>query len=95
MDALPVDFPTHRHDAEFWERLGRAVATYGFLEEILGKAIFSFTATKRYEAAEVDAAFEEWLPRLEKALTNPLGNLIDRAACKTLNRFGAAQGYRS
>ena len=78
MDALPVDFPTHRHDAEFWERLGRAVATYGFLEEILGKAIFSFTATKRYEAAEVDAAFEEWLPRLENALTNPLGNLIDQ-----------------
>lgn len=78
MDALPVDFPTHRDDAEFWERLGRAVATYGFLEEILGKAIFSFTATKRYEAAEVDAAFEEWLPRLENALTNPLGNLIDQ-----------------
>ena len=78
VDGLPVDFPTHRHDAVFWERLGRTVATYGFLEEILGKAIFSFTGTKRYEEAEVDAAFAEWLPTLERALTNPLGNLIDQ-----------------
>ncbi len=78
MDALPFDFPTHRHDAVFWERLGRAVATYGFLEEILGKAIYSFTATRRYEATEIDAAFEKWLPTLERALTNPLGNLIDQ-----------------
>lgn len=78
VDDLPVNFPTHRHDAVFWERLGRAVATYGFLEEILGKAIFAFTATKRYEEAEVEAAFAEWLPTLERALTNPLGNLIDQ-----------------
>lgn len=78
VEALPVDFPTHRHSAAFWERLGRTVATYGFLEEILGKAIFSFTATKRYEPTEVDTAFEKWLPTLEKALTNPLGNLIDQ-----------------
>ena len=43
---LPENFPTHRHSAEFWECLGRAVATFGFLEEVLGKAIFSFTATR-------------------------------------------------
>ena len=54
------------------------VATYGFLEEILGKAIFSFTATRCYEATEIDAAFEKWLPTLERALTNPLGNLIEQ-----------------
>ncbi|MDE0698729.1 MAG: hypothetical protein OXH76_23160 [Boseongicola sp.] len=78
VDAMPVDFPTHRHDPVFWERLGRTVATYGFLEEILGKAIFSFTATRRYEEAEVDDAFAQWLPTLERALTNPLGSLIDQ-----------------
>ena len=78
LTTLPADFPTHRHDAVFWERLGRTVATYGFLEEILCKAIFSFTATKRYEATEIDAALESWLPTLERALTNPLGKLIDQ-----------------
>lgn len=78
VDKLPIDFPTHCHEAVFWERLGRTVATYGFLEEILGKAIFSFTGTRHYEQAEVDAAFAKWLPTLERALTNPLGSLIDQ-----------------
>ena len=78
VNALPVNFPTHRHDAVFWERLGRTVATFGFLEEILGKAIFSFTANKRYEESEIDLAYEKWLPKLERALTDPLGSLINR-----------------
>ena len=74
---LPAGFPTHRHSAAFWERLGRAVGTFGFLEELLGKAIFSFTAMKPYEAREVEKAYREWAPRLERALTDPLGRLVD------------------
>ncbi len=54
------------------------MATYGFLAETLGKANFSFTATKRYEPDEGDAAFAKWLPTLERALTKPLGNLIQQ-----------------
>ena len=76
-DGLPDRFPTHRHGAAFWESLGRAVATFGFLEEILGKAIFSFTATRIYEEAEIHQAYTEWLPKLEGALIDPLGKLID------------------
>lgn len=82
LNALPARFPTHRHDTSFWESLGRTVATFGFLEEVLGKAIFSFTATRPYDASEIDAAFEKWLPKLERALTDPLGRLI--------NEFGKA-----
>ena len=74
---MPDRFPTHRHEATFWESLGRAVATFGFLEEILGKAIFSFTATRKYEEAEIHQAYAEWLPKLERALIDPLGDLID------------------
>jgi hypothetical protein len=76
-DCLPDSFPTHRHEANFWESIGRAVATFGFLEEILGKAIFSFTATRSYDEAEFNQAYAEWLPKLERALIDPLGNLID------------------
>jgi len=65
------------HDAAFWESLGRAVATFGFLEEILGKAIFSFTGTRCYGEAEIQQAYTEWLPKLECALIDPLGKLID------------------
>lgn len=76
-DALPDKFPTHRHDPAFWESLGRAVATFGFLEDILCKAIFAFTATTHYEEREIEKAYEAWLPTLERALVDPLGNLID------------------
>ena len=76
LKTLPARFPTHRHDAVFWERLGRTIATFGFLEEVLGKAIFSFTATRPYKAAEIDSAFENWLPRLTRALTDPPGKLV-------------------
>ena len=76
-DSLSAKFPTHRHEGRFWESLGRAVGTFGFLEEILGKAIFALSATKPYDRAEIDAAYEKWARRLEKALTDPLGNLIE------------------
>lgn len=75
--SLPGQFPTHRHDPKFWEALGRTIATFGFLEEVLGKAIFAFTATRRYHESEIEAAFEKWLPTLERALIDPLKSLID------------------
>ena len=77
IESLPAQFPTHKHDRLFWESLGRVVATFGFLEEVLGKAIFSFTATKPYSASEIEAAFEKWLPKLKRALSDPLGKLIN------------------
>lgn len=73
---LPNQFPTHSHEPAFWESLGRAVATFGFLEEVLAKAIFAFTATRPYEASEFEEAFEQWLQQLERALSDPLGGLI-------------------
>jgi hypothetical protein len=76
-DKLPPLFPTCRHSPKFWEQLGRTVATYGFLEEILGKAIFAFTATRNYSPDEIDAAYQAWLPQLERALTDQLWNLAE------------------
>jgi hypothetical protein len=77
LDNLPSLFPTHRHSPIFWEALGRAIATFGFLEEVLGKAIFAFTATRRYSESEIEVAYANWLPTLERALIDPLGGLID------------------
>ncbi|NJL39321.1 MAG: hypothetical protein HC899_23145 [Leptolyngbyaceae cyanobacterium SM1_4_3] len=76
-DGLPNKVPTHGHEATFWESLGRAVATFGFLEDVLGKAIFAFTATRTYEEDEIEQAYVDWLPKLERALIDPLGNLVD------------------
>ncbi|MDU0460312.1 MAG: hypothetical protein RW306_16410 [Geobacteraceae bacterium] len=77
LDALPKMYPTHRHEPIFWESLGRAVATFGFLEETLAKAIFAFTATKPYSEEEVRKALDEWAPKLKKALSDQLWNLIE------------------
>jgi hypothetical protein len=76
-DKLPPLFPTHRHSLQFWEQLGRTIATYGFLEEVLGKAIFVFTATRNYSPDKIDAAYQAWLPQLERALTVQLWNLAE------------------
>lgn len=75
--ALPKMFPTHKHEPMFWESLGRAVATFGFLEETLGKAIFALTATKPYSEEEIQKAYESWLPKLQNALSGQLWNLVE------------------
>lgn len=77
VDKLPLGFPTHRHSSDFWQALGRAVATFGFLEETLGKAIFSFTAMRSYPDDQIEEVYRGWLKTLERALSDPLGNLID------------------
>ena len=77
IDKLPSLFPMQRHTCKFWEALGRAVATFGFLEEVLGKAIFAFTATKSYPESEIEVAYNKWLPTLDRALTDQLGSLIE------------------
>lgn len=74
--GLDPNFPTHMHEAAFWEELGRVVATFGFLEETLAKAIFAFTATTEYDEEAVAAALEKWQPTLERALTDALGGQI-------------------
>lgn len=78
--GLPADYPTHTMPAEFWEALGRTIATFGFLEEVLGKAIFAMTGTRELpddDPAAVQTAVEKWMRTLERALTDQLRNLID------------------
>ena len=76
-ESLPEMFLTHRHAPEFWEHLGRAIASFGFLEEVLGKAIFAFTATRRYSLDLIDAAYDACFPKLERSLTDHLVNLAE------------------
>ena len=79
-NGLPNKFPTHMHAPAFWEGLGRAVATFGFLEEVLARSIFALTGTRPYDEIEIQQAYDEWLLKLERTLSDPLGNLIDTYA---------------
>lgn len=75
--AMPAHFPTHLHEPQFWETLGRVVATFGFLEETIAKAIFALTGTKSYSDDTIAEEFQKWVPKLEKALSDTLNPLID------------------
>ena len=75
---LPENYPTHAHNAYFWEHLGRAVATFGFLEEVLTKAIFAFTSMKEFSETEAEEEYRKWTQLLEKTISDPLGGLIEK-----------------
>jgi hypothetical protein len=77
LEQMPPGFPTQAHAPAFWEALGRAVGTFGFLEETLGKAIFAWTAMTRITEKAPDTACAKWTSKLEHALSDPLRNLID------------------
>ena len=74
-DALPALFQTHKHDAQFWEQLGRAVASFDFLEDVLRKVIFAFIGTRRYPTDEAEATMKRWEALLERAMTAQLWTL--------------------
>lgn len=54
----------------------RTVAVFGFLEEMLGKAIFALTGMKEFDPDGDPDAFAEWIKTLEKTITDQLGGLI-------------------
>ncbi|MFW0777883.1 MAG: hypothetical protein ACN2B6_09225 [Rickettsiales bacterium] len=80
-EKLPEYWPTHKHSKEFLEHLGRTVATFGFLEEALVKAILSFEGNKTVAVDESEERIEELLNALEaklkKAITDTLNPLIN------------------
>jgi hypothetical protein len=75
-DALPDNFPTHLNTDQFWTELGRAVATFGFIEQILSQAIYALTGTKKCDLEADPEALADWIKRLEKVLKDQLGGLI-------------------
>ncbi len=74
---LPEYWPTHIMPTEFWEELGRTIASFGFLEEILKKTIFALSATREHKLITLEM-YERWARNLEPTVKGPLGGLIDR-----------------
>ena len=79
---LPEDWPTNRGSGAFWEQLGRTVATFSHLEDMMARAYLGLTATREFEDMErAEAAFPEWEKALKETLTDSLHSLT-----KKLNR---------
>lgn len=74
---LPQSFPTHHHSKEFWEQLGRTVACFGFLEEILKKAILAFSTTKNISESDIEKELETWNNRMDYTISAQLYSLTE------------------
>ena len=78
-DKLPAEWPTHEGIPAFWEELGRGVAAFGFLEDILARAYFALTAAREYATIdEAEAAFPKWRENFERSLTDTLASLTSK-----------------
>jgi hypothetical protein len=77
VDRLPENYPTHLNGSDFWESLGRLVATFGFLENVLLRCIFVFTGTGPIEEEKSEEELKRWIARLERSLSDNLNPLID------------------
>lgn len=76
-DKLHEHFPTHRHISEFWEELGRTIATFGFLEEMLKKATYAFASITPCSEEEFQSKNKEFEKQLERIVSGSLSKLID------------------
>ena len=74
---LDSQWPTALFPAGFWEQLGRTIATFGFLEDVLGKAIFAFTATTMFDEQNATEHLQKWDKQLHQALTDTLWPLSE------------------
>ena len=76
---LPDDWPTNRGSPAFWEELGRTVAAFTHLEDMLARAYFGLTASRQYaDMEEATAAFPQWEKALKELLTDSSYSLTSK-----------------
>ena len=69
---------TQVHDptGPLWEEIGRNVATFGMLEDLLPRALYIITGHQRVDEAEdAKQKVEEWCAELIKSMSDTLGGL--------------------
>ncbi len=76
---LPKNWPTNAGSPEFWEELGRTVAAFTYLEDMLARAYFGLTGSREFaDMDEARAAYPQWERNLKETLTDTLRALTTR-----------------
>ncbi|MFD1881033.1 hypothetical protein [Paracoccus pacificus] len=73
----PDDWPTSALPDGFMAELGRTVATFGWLEDNLKRAIFALTATRPQERI-TDGMLRDWIRQMNDIADDSLSTLIDQ-----------------
>lgn len=71
--AFPEDWPTKKGAPEFWEQLGRTVASYAVLEDIVARVLVAITGNSEYENEELSKEdVHEMMGQLNAGLGQPV-----------------------
>ena len=82
-DPFPEDWPTQKGAPEFWEEIGRTVASFAVLEDILARVLVAVTGSREYDEEEISREDLHGLVKqlnagLEKPMYDNLTILINR-----------------
>ena len=84
--------PVHDPTVQLWEQIGRAVATFGMLEDLLPRALYIITGYQRVDETEdTNQQVEEWCARLIKSMSDTLGGLALSLKAAWKERDGVLQ----
>ncbi len=76
LGARVGETPVHEPTAQFWEEVGRTVATFGMLEDCLPRALYTITGLQTIdEAKDSNKQVEQWCAILIKSMSDTLGGL--------------------
>ena len=77
-DNLPADWPVDQGEPVFWQELGRTVATFGYLEDVLASTCYALLATPENATSardEGDEAVSRWFNRMTRSQTDSMHGL--------------------
>ena len=76
LKAQVEETPLHTPTGPLWEEIGRTVATFGMLEDLLPRALYIITGHQPVgEAEDVKRQVEEWRAELTRNMSDTLGGL--------------------
>ena len=86
------DAPVHDPSSLFWEEIGRTVATFGMLEDLLPRALYKITGHQTVDVeGDAEQQVKEWCAALIRNMSDTLGGLAHTLGAAWTERDGELQ----
>ena len=77
--VVPRGWPTNRGTAAFWEELGRTIATFGMLEDVLARVFYVVSGQRQADPDEdPKIQMERWNKELRAGLSDTLEGITEK-----------------